>query len=94
MSKKIRPARKDGSLGELWTCLREAASAKAGPIFIIPSKLRRSNRGKFVGLLRGQVAPPIMPGIPKFRKESHPERAKNSRRPIFSHLLTLPWKLI
>jgi hypothetical protein len=34
MSKKIWSARKDGSLGELWTCLREAASAKAGPIFI------------------------------------------------------------
>jgi hypothetical protein len=27
-------ARKDGSLGELWTCLREAASAKAGPILM------------------------------------------------------------
>jgi hypothetical protein len=28
---KRAQARKDGFLGELWTCLREAASAKAGP---------------------------------------------------------------
>jgi hypothetical protein len=56
-------------------------------------KLRRSNCGKFVGLLRRQVAQPMMPGIPKFRKESHPERAKDKRRPIYSHLLlTLSWE--
>jgi hypothetical protein len=29
--KKRNQARKDGSLGGLWTCLRVAASAKAGP---------------------------------------------------------------
>jgi hypothetical protein len=29
----------------------------------------------------------MMPGIPRFRKESHPERARDQRRPIFSHLL-------
>jgi hypothetical protein len=29
----------------------------------------------------------MMPGIPKFRKESHPERAKGKRGPIFSELL-------
>jgi len=29
----------------------------------------------------------MMPGIPKFRKESHPERAKDKRRPIYSQLL-------
>jgi hypothetical protein len=29
----------------------------------------------------------MMPGIPTFRKESHPERAKDKRRPIYSHLL-------
>jgi hypothetical protein len=30
----------------------------------------------------------MMPGIPKFRRESHPERARDKRGPIFSHLLT------
>jgi hypothetical protein len=29
----------------------------------------------------------VKPGIPKFRKESHPERARNKTGPIFSHLL-------
>jgi len=29
----------------------------------------------------------MMPGIPKFRKESHPERAQIKRRPIYSRLL-------
>jgi hypothetical protein len=29
----------------------------------------------------------MMPGIPKFRKENHPERARNKTGPIFSHLL-------
>jgi hypothetical protein len=28
----------------------------------------------------------MMSGIPKFRKESHPERAKDKRRPILSQL--------
>jgi hypothetical protein len=26
---------------------------------------------------------PLMPGIPKSRKESHPERAKDKKRPIY-----------
>jgi hypothetical protein len=34
---KTNLARKDGSLGELWTCLREAASAKAGPNLKLPN---------------------------------------------------------
>jgi hypothetical protein len=29
----------------------------------------------------------MMSGMPKFRKESHPERARDKRRLIFSHLL-------
>ena len=41
-------------------------------------KLGRSNRIKFVCLLRQRVAQPMMPGISKFRKESHPERAKDN----------------
>jgi hypothetical protein len=43
-------------------------------------KLRRPNSGKFVGLLLRPVTQPVMPGIPKFRKESHPERAEDKRR--------------
>ncbi len=39
-------------------------------------KLRRSNCSKFVCLLRRRVPKATMPGISKFRKESHPERAK------------------
>jgi len=34
---KTNLARKDGSLGELWPCLREAASAKAGPNLKLPN---------------------------------------------------------
>ncbi len=30
----------------------------------------------------------MMLGIPKFRKENHPGRARDKKRPIFSHLLT------
>jgi hypothetical protein len=30
----------------------------------------------------------MKPGIPKFRKENHPERARNKTGPIFSHLLS------
>ena len=46
-------------------------------------KLQQPNCGKFVGFLLGCVSQPMMPGIPKFRKESHPERAKGEKRPIF-----------
>jgi hypothetical protein len=28
----------------------------------------------------------MMPGIPNLRKESHPERAQDERRPIYSRL--------
>jgi hypothetical protein len=41
-------------------------------------ELARSNYGEFVCLLRRGVAQPMMPGIPKFRKESHPERARHN----------------
>jgi len=49
-------------------------------------KFGRFNCSKFVCLLPRRVAQPMMPGIPKFRKESHPERAKDQRRPIHLHL--------
>ena len=42
----------------------------------ITVKLERSNGSKFVCLLRRKVIQPVTPGIPKFWKESHPERAK------------------
>jgi hypothetical protein len=51
-------------------------------------KIGRPNCCIFVYLLRRKVAQSIMPGIPKFWKESHPERAKDERKPIFSHLLS------
>ena len=41
-------------------------------------KLGRSNGSKFVCLLPRTVAQPKMSGVPKFRKESHPERAKDN----------------
>jgi hypothetical protein len=50
-------------------------------------KLRRPNCGRFVGLLLRRVAQPMMPGIPKFRKEDHPERARDNGRTTYSHLL-------
>jgi hypothetical protein len=50
-------------------------------------KLQRLNCGKLAGLWRRPVAQPMMPGIPKFRKESHPERVREKRRPIYSNLL-------
>jgi hypothetical protein len=40
-------------------------------------KLRRSNGNNPAGLLPATVTSPMMTGIPKFRKESHPERAKD-----------------
>jgi hypothetical protein len=51
-------------------------------------KLQRPNCGKFVGLLLRQVTQRMTPGIPKFRKESHPERARIKSPAVFSRLLT------
>jgi hypothetical protein len=47
-------------------------------------KLRRPNSDEFVGVFLGRVTQPMTPGIPKFRKESHPERARIKRPPIHS----------
>jgi hypothetical protein len=41
-------------------------------------KFRGFNGSKFVCLLPRRGTYPMMPGIPKFRKENHPERAKSS----------------
>jgi hypothetical protein len=41
-------------------------------------KLGRSNGSEFMCLLPRKVTQPVMLGIPKFRKESHPERAKDN----------------
>jgi hypothetical protein len=49
--------------------------------------LRRPNCGKFVGLLLRRVTQRMTPGIPKFRRESHPERARIKGPPIFSQFL-------
>ena len=57
----------------------------AGPF---TAKLGWSNSNNVACLLPRDVAQPMMPGIPKFRKESHPERARDKRRPIFSNLLS------
>ena len=46
-------------------------------------KLGRSNGSKFVCLLSGKVIQPVTPGIPKFRKENHPERAKDNADQFF-----------
>ena len=46
-------------------------------------KLGRFNYSEFVCLLPRRVAQPMMPGIPKFRKESHPERAKDNEDQFF-----------
>ncbi len=51
-------------------------------------ELRRSNYGKFVGLLLRRITQPMTPGIPKFRKESHPERVRIKSPPVYSRLLT------
>jgi hypothetical protein len=40
--------------------------------------LERSNYVEFVCLLPEKVTQPVTPGIPKLRKESHPERAKDN----------------
>ncbi len=39
-------------------------------------------------LLPGKVASPVATGIPKSRKESHPERTRNRTGTIFSHFLS------
>ncbi len=49
-------------------------------------KLRRSNGNNSAGSFPRKVASPMTTGMPKFRKESHPERAKGKWRPIPSHL--------
>jgi hypothetical protein len=36
-----------------------------------------------------KVTLPMTPGIPKFRKEGHPERAGNKRGQIHSHLVVI-----
>ena len=41
-------------------------------------KLGRSNGTKFVCLMPRTVAQPMMSGVPKLRKESHPERAEDN----------------
>jgi hypothetical protein len=46
-------------------------------------KFRWSNSNNVGCLLPRNVAQSMMPGMPKFRKESHPERARDKRRPIF-----------
>jgi hypothetical protein len=46
-------------------------------------KLGRSNGSKFVCLLARKVIQPVTPGIPKFRKESHPERAMDNKDQFF-----------
>ncbi len=46
-------------------------------------KLGRTNGSKFVWLLPRKVIQPVTPGIPKFREESHPERAKDNEDQFF-----------
>jgi hypothetical protein len=46
-------------------------------------KLGRSNGNKFVCLLLRKVIQPVRPGIPKFLKESHPERAMDNEHQFF-----------
>jgi hypothetical protein len=53
---------------------------EAGPFTI---KLRWFNSNNAACLLPRTVAQPMMPGISEFRKESHPERARDKRRPFF-----------
>jgi hypothetical protein len=46
-------------------------------------KIGGSNGNKVTRLLSRKVALPIAHGIPKFRKESHPEKAGDIKKPIF-----------
>ena len=48
----------------------------AEPFTVKPKRLDCNN---FVGLLPRRVTQIMMPGIPKFRKESHSERAKDKK---------------
>jgi hypothetical protein len=41
-------------------------------------KLGSSNGNNSARLLPGRVAPPMMPGIPKFREENQPERTRGN----------------
>jgi hypothetical protein len=49
-------------------------------------KLGGTNGSKFLCLLPRKVIEPVTPGIPKFRKESHPERAKDNENQFFRTL--------
>ncbi len=46
-------------------------------------RLRWPNENNSASLLPRKVASPVATGIPKLRKESHPERARNKTRPFF-----------
>ena len=48
----------------------------AEPFTVKPKRLDCNN---FAGLLPRRVTQIMMPGIPKFRKESHSERAKDKK---------------
>jgi hypothetical protein len=50
------------------------------------AKLGRPNGSKFVCLLPRKVVEPVTPGISKFRREDHPERARDNEDQYF-HLL-------
>ena len=65
---------------------QEVICSNNSPVSSEMTKLRTLNCGKLVGLWRRPVVRTMMPGIPKFRKESHPERGRNKRRPIHSYL--------
>jgi hypothetical protein len=53
----------------------------AEPITVKPSRLVCNN---FACILSRKVTQMMMPGIPKFGKESHPERAKDKRDRFFT----------
>jgi hypothetical protein len=49
-------------------------------------KLGQTNDSKFVCLPPRKVIQTVTPGIPKFRKESHPEMAKDNENQILHTL--------
>jgi len=51
------------------------------------AKLRRSNGSEFVSLPLRKVTEPLTPGVAKFRKESHPERAEDNEDQFFHTFL-------
>jgi len=55
----------------------------------ITVKLQRLIYNNFACILSRKVTQLMMPGIPKFRKESHPERAKDKKERFF-HTFPLP----